>query len=169
MKKMSNYKNLPDLQLAILRIYIGIDFIHHFSEKFGLLGFDAKQNVMNYFTSIGMSSTLVIVAGLCEFVAFLCFTFGILTRCASLFTFFYLIVSLFAGHHYHAGFTWANSVNNIMINGKLQVVNGGWEYPLLWAIVCLSFVITGGRKWSLDSKIRLFLKNNPKKITPSVI
>ena len=164
MKCLTNYKNSTDLQLAILRIYIGLDFIHHFAEKFGLLGVTAKQDVIHYFSSVGMSSTMVIVAGLCEFGAFVGFTFGIFTRLASVGTALYLIISLFAGHHHEAGFTWANHATNIMINGSLQTVYGGWEYPLLWAVLCLSFVITGGRKWSVDSKIRCYLENKPNKL-----
>ena len=38
------YNHPIELQLALIRIYIGIDFIHHFAEKFGLLGSAAPNS-----------------------------------------------------------------------------------------------------------------------------
>ncbi|WP_440682621.1 DoxX family protein [Cysteiniphilum halobium] len=154
-----HFNNALDLQLALIRIYIGIDFIHHFAEKFGLLGASAYHGVSHYFASLGLGTGFVILAGLCEFAAFIGFTFGLFTRIAAIGTALYLIISLFSGFHYLAGFTWADHANNIMIHGSLQSVYGGWEYPLLWAFICLSFVLTGGRKWSIDAKIRANTKN----------
>jgi putative oxidoreductase len=40
--------------------------------------------------------------------------------------------------HLGAGFFWSE---------------GGWEYPVLWAIVAGSFAIRGGGRWSLDRLI----------------
>ena len=154
------YNHPIELQLALIRIYIGIDFIHHFAEKFGLLGSAAYDQVHHYFASLGLGTGFVIVAGLCEFAAFVGFTFGLFTRIAAIGTALYLLISLFSGFHYLAGFTWADHVNNIMVHGSLHSVYGGWEYPLFWAFICLSFVLTGGRKWSVDAMIR---KHNPNK------
>ncbi len=150
----SIYNNILDLQLALIRIYIGLDFIHHFAEKFGLLGSIAFSNVENYFSSVGLGVSFVIFAGLCEFAAFVGFTLGLFTRFAAMGSALYLIISLFSGSHNLAGFTWVNHVNDIMINGSLQSVYGGWEFPLFWAVICFSFVLTGGRKWSIDAKLR---------------
>ena len=159
MSENNRYNNIVDLHLVLIRIYIGLDFIHHFAEKFGLLGPAMFNGDKQYFLSLGLGTGFVIFAGLCEFAAFIGFTFGLFTRLAGLGTALYLIITLFSGFHYEAGFTWANHVNNILINGSLQSVYGGWEYPLLWAFMCFSFVITGGRKWSLDSKIRSCTNN----------
>lgn len=150
----SKYNNIVDLQLALIRIYIGLDFIHHFAEKFGLLGQAALADVTQYFASLGLGVGFVVLAGLCEFAAFVGFTFGLFTRVAAVGTAVYLLTALFSGYHYLAGFTWADHANDIMINGSLQTVYGGWEFPLFWAFMCLSFVLTGGRKWSIDAKIR---------------
>lgn len=150
----TKYNSITDLQLALIRIYIGLDFIHHFAEKFGLLGHEAFADVSQYFTSVGLGFGFMMLAGLCEFAAFVGFTFGLFTRVAAVGTALYLIICLFSGYHYLAGFTWADHANNIMINGSLQTVYGGWEYPLFWAFLCLTFVLTGGRKWSIDAKIR---------------
>jgi putative oxidoreductase len=134
--------NHAHLQLFLIRVYIGIDFIHHFAEKFGLLGIQAQTNVIQYFQGLGYThpERMVIVAGLCELAAFIGFTFGLCTRLAAVGTTVYLVAALFAGHHELLGFTWANP-------------GGGWEYPTLWAVICLSFILTGGGRWSLDALI----------------
>ncbi|TKC79075.1 DoxX family protein [Trinickia terrae] len=133
--------NPKDIHLFLIRIYIGIDFSHHFAEKFGLLGPQAFDNVVAYFHSVGFPTVFVIIAGLCEFAAFIGFTFGLFTRVAAVGAALYLVVSLFSGHHEQFGFTWANP-------------GGGWEYPALWAFVCLSYVLTGGGRWSVDAWLR---------------
>lgn len=142
-----------DLQLALIRIYIGLDFIHHFAEKFGLLGTTALNDVTQYFDNIGLGYGFMITAGLCEFAAFVGFTFGLFTRFAAVGTALYLIICLYCGHHYLSGFTWVDHTT-AMINGRMQEVYGGWEFPLFWGCMCLSFVLTGGRQWSLDKYIR---------------
>lgn len=150
----AKYNSVTDLQLGLIRIYIGLDFVHHFAEKFGLLGHAAFADVSNYFSSVGLGFGFLVLAGLCEFAAFVGFTFGLFTRVAAVGTAIYLLVCLFSGYHYLAGFTWADHANDIMINGSLQTVHGGWEFPLFWAFLCLSFVLTGGRKWSVDAALR---------------
>ncbi|MDB2592675.1 DoxX family protein [Gammaproteobacteria bacterium] len=150
----SDYKSHLDLQLSIIRIYIGIDFIHHFAEKFGLLGPQAYHDVIYYFASLGYSSKIVLLAGLCEFAAFVGFTFGLFTRIAAAGTALYLLITLFTGFHELAGFTWADHATRIMKSGSLRMIYGGWEFPLFWAVMCGSFVLTGGRKWSIDAIIR---------------
>lgn len=137
-----------ELQLFIIRVYIGLDLVHHFAEKFGWLGNTAFQNVTHYFVSVGFSPKMVLVAGLCEFAGFIGFTFGLFTRVASVGLALYLIIALFAGDHENLGFTWANA-------------GGGWEFPLFWAVLCLSFVINGGGRWSLD---RVLVKKFPKQL-----
>ncbi|WP_325658317.1 DoxX family protein [Collimonas sp.] len=137
---------MKSLQLFLLRVYIGLDFIHHFAEKFGLLGPQAYHDVVGYFHSVGFPPSMVLIGGLCEFGAFVGFTFGLFTRVAAVGTALYLVISLFAGHHQDFGFTWANP-------------GGGWEYPTLWAFLCLSFVLTGGGRWSLDAWLKKYQPN----------
>ncbi|MBR7652090.1 DoxX family protein [Brucella oryzae] len=134
--------NNKDIHLLFIRTYIGIDFIHHFSEKFGLLGSDAYQGVLHYFSTVTSApAEMVLLAGLCEFGAFVGFTFGLFTRVAAVGTALYLVIALFMGHHDTMGFTWANP-------------GGGWEYPALWAFICLTYVLTGGGRYSLDNWLR---------------
>ncbi|PYE89511.1 DoxX family protein [Phyllobacterium leguminum] len=133
-----NFLGNRELQLLLIRVYIGLDFIHHFAEKFGLLGEKAYQDVLHYFTTVTSDPVqMVLLAGLCEFGAFVGFTFGLFTRIAAVGTALYLVIALFVGHHNVMGFTWANP-------------GGGWEYPALWAFICLTYVLTGGGRYSLD-------------------
>ncbi|RCS21625.1 DoxX family protein [Phyllobacterium salinisoli] len=136
-----------ELHLLLIRVYIGLDFIHHFAEKFGLLGDKAYQDVLGYFTSVTSSpEQMLLLAGLCEFGAFVGFTFGLFTRVAAVGTALYLTIALFMGHHNTMGFTWANP-------------GGGWEYPALWAFICLTYVLTGGGRFSLDRLLQPHVPN----------
>jgi putative oxidoreductase len=149
------YPGVVELQLVLIRIYIGVDFFHHFAEKFGLLGPRAYAEVVRYFTVSGFSESLMMMAGVLELAACVCFVLGLFMRWISVLTAIYLIVALFMGYHYLAGFTWASHLSNVMIDGKLQTIYGGWEFPLFWAFMCLTFVLTGGRKWSVDAWLRM--------------
>lgn len=134
--------DLKALQLTLIRVYLGLDFIPHFAEKLGLLGPDAYARVLHYFAmTVPRPHQMVLLAGLCELGASIGFTFGLFTRVAAIGTTLYLVIALFAGHHQDFGFTWANP-------------GGGWEFPALWAFFCLSFVLTGGSRWSVDRWLR---------------
>lgn len=147
------YKNTLDLQLAFIRIYIGVDFFYYALKKLGVLGYAPYHEAVVYFSNMGFHQTYILIAGICELAAFIGFTFGLFTRLAALCATVYLIITLFAGQHHVAGFTWT-AHTSMLINGSLQPVYGGVEYPLFWAFICLTFVLTGGRRWSLDSQIR---------------
>lgn len=132
-----------EIQLTLIRVYIGLDFTHHFAEKFGLLGAQAYADVLHYFSTVTANpQSMLLLAGLCEFAAFIGFTFGLFTRVAAAGTAAYLVIALFIGNHQHLGFTWANP-------------GGGWEFPAMWAFICLSFVLSGGGRWSLDRLLLL--------------
>lgn len=134
-----------EIQLALIRVYIGLDFTHHFAEKFGLLGDQAYLGVLHYFSTVTSSpAPLVLLAGLCEFGAFVGFTFGLFTRVAAVGSALYLLIALLIGGHQVKGFTWANP-------------GGGWEFPALWAFICLSYILTGGGRYSLDNYLRQHL------------
>lgn len=139
---MNTKIDFKELQLFLIRFYIGLDFTHHFAEKFGLLGVQAYSNVLHYFSTVcSAPEQILLLAGLCEFGAFVGFTFGLFTRVAAVGTALYIVIALFMGHHQDLGFTWANP-------------GGGWEYPAMWAFLCLSFVLTGGGRWSVDNWLR---------------
>ncbi len=146
----NGFFNNREIHLLLIRVYIGLDFIHHFAEKFGLLGTKAYEDVLHYFGTVTSDAyPMLILAGLCEFGAFVGFTFGLFTRVAAVGTALYLVIALFMGHHNLMGFTWANP-------------GGGWEYPAFWAFICLSYILTGGGRYSIDHWLRPRLPNGLK-------
>ena len=76
-------------------------------------------------------------AGLIEFFGGLFLALGLLTRPVAA-----LVVGLMGAAvlsvHLRAGFFWTD---------------GGYEYPLFWGVVALSYVIRGGGAYSLDARI----------------
>ena len=75
-------------------------------------------------------------AGSVEFFGGLALALGLFTRASALAITVLLLVA--SNVHFGAGFFWTE---------------GGWEYPVLWAILAFSFVTKGGGKYSLDSKL----------------
>jgi putative oxidoreductase len=80
---------------------------------------------------------MALVIGMIEFFGGLLLALGLFTR---------PVAALIAGMmavavvtvHLPAGFFWTN---------------GGYEYPLFWGLVALSFVLRGGGRYSLDALI----------------
>jgi len=64
-------------------------------------------------------------------------TLGLFTRLAALFVFIEMCVLVFSFH---------------MPNGFFNF-KGGYEFPLLWGIAALFFLIRGGGRFSLDAKM----------------
>ena len=84
-----------------------------------------------------MADTRQLLAGLIEFGAGLLLAVGLATRAAAA-----LVAGLMAVAvvhvHLGAGFFWTS---------------GGFEYPLLWGILALSYAIRGGGPYSVDALI----------------
>ncbi|WP_196223417.1 DoxX family protein [Roseibium sp. RKSG952] len=131
----------PGVQLSFIRLYIGLDLVPHFTEKL-FAGPSARLGDVKSFEALGVPDALgfVLLAGTIEFAAMIGVGMGLLTRLASILTVIYLIVATILGHHFQLGFIWATA-------------GGGWEYPLLWSALILSFVLGGGRWLSLDQII----------------
>lgn len=134
-----NKSLLINWHLIFIRMYIGLDLINHSVEK--LFNGTVIRNVgVDYFSSIGIQNPLflVIIAGLCEFFGAIGVGLGAFTRLASVGTALYILISTVLGDHFKLGFIWATP-------------GGGYEFPLLWLVVILSFVFTGGQKFSVDA------------------
>ncbi|MFG1422430.1 DoxX family protein [Roseixanthobacter liquoris] len=131
-----------EIQLFLIRVYVGLDFIPHFSEKL-FEGPGPRGEDIAAFQHMGVPApaVMVLLAGLCELAAFFGLTFGFWTRLAGLGTALYLIIALALGGHFQNGFLWVNA-------------GGGWEFAAFWAFVCASFVLTGGGPLSLDAVVR---------------
>lgn len=129
-------------QLIFIRLYIGFDTIPHFAEKL-FAGASVRMDDVTAFTQLGVPNPywMVIIAGLIELGGALSLSMGFLTRLGSICFFIYLMVATTLGHHFSLGFIWASP-------------GGGWEYPVLWSVVVISFCVLGANTFSLDSVLR---------------
>jgi len=123
----------------LVRVTAGLLLMPHGAQKlFGLFGGYGIEATGQFFaTKLGLPPALALVAGLIEFFGGLFLALGLLTRPVAA-----LVVGLMSvavvSVHLGNGFFWTN---------------GGFEYPLFWAVVALSFVIRGGGAFSLDALI----------------
>jgi putative oxidoreductase len=123
----------------LVRVAAGLMLLPHGAQKlfgwFGGYGVDATGQF--FAAKLGLPPSLALVAGLIEFFGGLFLALGFLTRPAAA-----LVVGLMGvavvSVHWGNGFFWTN---------------GGYEYPLLWGIVALSYVIRGGGAYSVDALI----------------
>ncbi len=141
-QKNQLHLSIFEWQLVFIRIYLGCDLIPHFCEKL-FAGSIVRTIDVNYFTSIHSPSPFyfVLLAGLIEFSGALAISCGFMTRLAGIGLFVYFLVAAMMGHHFSNGFIWANP-------------NGGWEYPLLCALLFLSFAIKGANLFSVDANLQ---------------
>lgn len=123
----------------MVRVAAGLFLMPHGAQKlFGLFGGYGVEATGQFFAAkLGLPPSLALLAGLIEFFGGLFLALGFLTRPAAA-----LVVGLMGAAvlmvHLHAGFFWTD---------------GGFEYPLLWGIVALSYVIRGGGAYSLDALV----------------
>ena len=129
-------------QLLFVRLVIGFIFVPHFTEKL-FAGSAVRLDDVHAFVSLGVPHALFFVycAGVLEFCSCLSIGCGFLTRFGAVGAFMYLMVASFLGHHFTLGFIWASP-------------GGGWEYPMLWGALLLSFASFGGDGFSLDHALK---------------
>jgi len=138
-KNPLNYKlSLFEWQLIFVRLYLGFDLIPHFTEKL-FSGSGPYLEDVHSFMALGLPQPdfLVYLAGCCELAASIAIALGFFTRLGAICTTVYLLVATLLGKHFLLGFIWARP-------------GGGWEYPLLWSALTLSFAIAGANKFSVD-------------------
>ncbi|MGE5514292.1 MAG: DoxX family protein [Bacteroidota bacterium] len=130
---------LSPLAEPMVRIATGLTLVPHGAQKlFGWFGGYGIEATGQFFaTQLGLPAWIAVVAGLIEFFGGLALAAGLFTRpVAALVT--GLMAVAVVQVHLGAGFFWTS---------------GGFEYPLLWGIVALSFVVRGGGRFSLDAAI----------------
>ena len=124
---------------AMVRFTAGILLVPHGAQKlFGLFGgpgLDAARTMFE--TKLGLPPWLAVLAGVIEFFGGAMLALGLATRPVALIIAAQLFFIVFAVH-WHAG---------------LFAQKGGFEYPLLWAVVALSYALKGGGHCSLDTLI----------------
>lgn len=124
--------------LSFIRMYVGFDLIAHCTEKLfaGRVPFQADVTAFMHLNV--MEPTLFVrFSGLCELAGVISLGLGLLTRIGAVGTSLYLIVATIIGHHFLKGFIWA-------------LPGGGWEYPVMWSVFILSYIVLGADEFSID-------------------
>lgn len=128
-------------QLVFIRLYIGLNFIPHFTEKL-FAGPIPHLGDVNAFISLGVAhpDAFVWLAGLCEFGAAVALGLGFFMRLGAFGAVLYLLIATYLGHHFSLGFIWAGP-------------GGGWEFATMWMVLIFTYVFTGSHLFSIDQRI----------------
>ena len=130
---------LSPLAEPMVRAATGLLLIPHGAQKlFGWFGGYGIAGTGDFFaTKLGLPASFAVLAGVIELGGGLALAFGLATRAAATLVFGLMAVAVLQVH-LPQGFFWTD---------------GGYEYPLLWGLLALSFVIRGGGRFSLDAAI----------------
>lgn len=136
----SIYEALSPVAVPMIRLTAGLLLVPHGSQKlFGWFGGKGMEATAQFFASAGFEPGYfwALLVALTEFVGGLFLALGFLTRpaAAAIATFMAVAVTQI---HWPNGFFWTDK---------------GFEYPLMWGIVALAFVILGGGRYSIDALI----------------
>ncbi len=125
----------------LVRATAGLLLVPHRAQKlFGWFGGYGLEATGQFFaTKLGLPASLAFFAGLIEFAGGLLLAFGLFTRPVAALVFGVMAVAVMQVH-LAAGFFWTS---------------GGYEYPLLWGVVALAYVVRGGGRYSLDRLLGL--------------
>lgn len=131
------YERVAWLAYPLVRIVTGLFLVPHGAQKlFGFAGGDINATAAG-FGRLGLEPALPLayLVGTVEFFGGLLIAIGVLTRPAALAAAAVLAV---AALHVHLGngFFW----------GK-----GGFEYPAMWAVLCIAVVLRGSGPLSIDA------------------
>lgn len=133
--------SLDTLAWTLVRVATGLTLVPHGAQKlFGWFGGGGLSGTAQFFEqNLGLYPGLLFAgaAGLTEFFGGLLLAMGLLTRLSAAAVVLLMAYAAFAVHLSN-GFFWNN---------------GGFEYPLLWGLVALGFVIAGGGSQSVDQRI----------------
>lgn len=123
----------------LVRLATGLFLMPHGAQKlFGWFGGQGIDESGAFFITVySMPGYLALIAGLIEFFAGLALALGFATRLAAVLVAALMLMAVVTVR-WGNGFFWTES---------------GFEYPLLWGILALSFVFRGGGRYSLDSKL----------------
>ncbi len=129
--------NNADIAAFVLRVSTGIWFLVH-----GLITLMVftPSGTAGYFQSLGLPGFLGPLTMLVEILGGLALIAGFYTRSVALVMVPVLLGAAWFGHG-GAGFTFSNP-------------GGGWEYPVLWAIIMAVLALLGDGAWSLGKSRR---------------
>lgn len=136
------YASVKDLSYPLVRIFAGLMLVPHGMQKlFGAFGGNI-DGTAGFFAKAGLVPALPLayLIGCVEFFGGIMIAIGLFTRIAAAGATIQLFVAAFYIHmtFLAKGFFWTK---------------GGYEYPLLWAIVMLAIFFRGGGNLSVDSKM----------------
>ncbi len=122
-----------------VRVTTGLLLLPHGAQKlFGWFGGYGVEATGQFFaTKLGLPASFALLAGLIEFFGGLMLAAGFATRIAAALVFGLMAVAV-VQVHLGMGFFWTG---------------GGFEYPLFWGVVALSYVVRGGGRYSVDALI----------------
>ena len=123
----------------LVRLATGAFLMPHGAQKlFGLFGGYGPEATGQFFAAkLGLPASFAVLAGTIEFFGGAALALGLLTRPAAALVFGMMAVAVVQVHLAN-GFFWTDM---------------GYEYPLLWGILALSFVVRGGGRYSIDAAI----------------
>jgi putative oxidoreductase len=126
------YAALDEWALSLLRFIAGFSMVMH---GWVHISNDMAANAA-YFSGEGYEPGLfwAWAVTLTELVGGICLAIGLLTRLAAVPIFLFLITAV--TYHMKNGYYWND---------------GGFEYPLMWAVVTLVFLTRGGGRASVDN------------------
>ena len=133
------YRALTPWAWTLVRLVGGLNLVPHGLQKlFGWFGGKGMEATAQGFGQMGFepAALWVWLVALTEVVGGLFLALGLLTRPAAVAIAIFLLTAV--AHHMPNGFFWPE---------------GGYEYPLLWGVVALAFVIRGGGPFSVDRLI----------------
>jgi len=123
----------------LVRVTAGLLLVPHGAQKlFGWFGGYGVEATGQFFAAkLGLPASLALLAGVIEFFGGLMLAAGFATRAVATMVFGLMAVAVLQVH-LPVGFFWTE---------------GGFEYPLFWGIVALSFAVRGGGRYSVDALI----------------
>lgn len=135
--RIDQLSNGNDITETLVRVGAGLFLVPHGAQKlfgwFGGYGLEATGQFFQNQLGFANGYLAALGAGSVEFFAGIALALGLFTRTSAAAIAVLLLVA--SSVHLGAGFFWTE---------------GGWEYPILWAIIALAFVTKGGGKYSLD-------------------
>lgn len=131
-----------DAAATLLRVTTGGLFLAHVWLKIFVF---TPAGFAGYFASIGLPTPLAYLTILAELGAGIALIAGLWTRVVALLTVPLLLGAAWFGHGAN-GFFFQNE-------------NGGWEYPVYWAITMVVLALLGDGAWSVTSLGRKFARS----------
>lgn len=134
------YVSLSGLSEALLRVAAGAFLIPHGAQKlFGAFGGYGLEATAQFFqTQLGFANGYLAAlgAGSVEVFGGLLLALGLFTRVSAGAVAVFMAVA-----------------TSVHLGGSFFWTEGGWEYPALWTIIALMFMMRGGGQYSLDRLI----------------